>query len=96
MPLLRVAVVAVRASCMVGAVVIEFAAFVMPTVVNVVSDANVGIAVARGSASGPLEVDGISGATRTGNGITNLLRFWLGEYGFGPFLNRLARGEVAS
>jgi Na+-transporting NADH:ubiquinone oxidoreductase subunit C len=36
-------------------------------------------------------VDGISGATRTGVGVTNLLRFWLGPDGFGPFLERLAR-----
>jgi Na+-transporting NADH:ubiquinone oxidoreductase subunit C len=35
------------------------------------------------------EVDGITGATYTGEGVTNLLRFWLGEDGFGPFLRRL-------
>ncbi len=34
-------------------------------------------------------VDGISGATRTGNGVTNMLRFWLGDYGFGAFLERI-------
>jgi Na+-transporting NADH:ubiquinone oxidoreductase subunit C len=39
-------------------------------------------------------VDGISGATRTGIGVTNLLRFWLGPDGFGPYLERLA-GEEA-
>lgn len=52
------------------------------------------IAVVRGTASGPHEVDGISGATRTGNGVTGLLRFWLGEHGFGPFLQRLRSGEI--
>ena len=31
-------------------------------------------------------VDGISGATLTGNGVNNLLKFWFGEHGFGPFL----------
>jgi Na+-transporting NADH:ubiquinone oxidoreductase subunit C len=36
------------------------------------------------------EVDGISGATWTGDGVTNLLRFWLGDDGYGPFLRRLA------
>jgi Na+-transporting NADH:ubiquinone oxidoreductase subunit C len=53
------------------------------------------IAVVRGTAAGPYEVDGISGATRTGTGVTNMLRFWLGEYGFGPFLARVtaARGQ---
>ncbi len=41
----------------------------------------------------PYRVDGISGATRTGNGVTNLLRFWLGPHGFGPYLNRLAESS---
>lgn len=52
------------------------------------------IKVVRGAASGPHEVDGISGATRTGNGVTNLLQFWLGAYGFGPFLDRVKAGEI--
>lgn len=34
------------------------------------------------------QVDGITGATRTGEGISNLLRFWLGAYGFGPYLDK--------
>jgi len=37
----------------------------------------------------PYTVDGITGATRTGEGVTNLLRFWLGDDGFGPFLERI-------
>tara|TARA_R110002072_G_scaffold64203_2_gene159334 strand:+ start:177002 stop:177799 length:798 start_codon:yes stop_codon:yes gene_type:complete len=32
------------------------------------------------------EVDGLSGATITANGVENLLHYWLGEDGFGPFL----------
>lgn len=47
------------------------------------------IELVRDGASTPYEVDGISGATRTSTGITNLLRFWLGDNGFGPFLTRL-------
>ncbi|MDR1957911.1 MAG: Na(+)-translocating NADH-quinone reductase subunit C [Planctomycetaceae bacterium] len=35
------------------------------------------------------EVDGISGATLTGNGVSNTVRFWLGENGFGPYLKAL-------
>ena len=34
------------------------------------------------------KVDGLSGATITGQGVTNLLRYWLGENGFGPYLKR--------
>lgn len=41
------------------------------------------------------EVDGISGATLTGQGVTNLLRYWFGEHGFGLYLDKLReRGEV--
>jgi len=49
--------------------------------------------VARGAASGVHEVDGITGATRTGNGITRMVRFWLGPDGYGPFLDAIERGE---
>lgn len=33
-------------------------------------------------------VDGLAGATLTARGVDNLLKFWLGENGFGPFLAR--------
>jgi Na+-transporting NADH:ubiquinone oxidoreductase subunit C len=32
------------------------------------------------------QVDGLSGATLTGRGVTNLLRYWTGAEGFGPYL----------
>ncbi len=50
-------------------------------------DGEIVVSVVRGEATGPHEVDGITGATRTGNGVTNMLRFWLGEWGYGPFLD---------
>ena len=34
----------------------------------------------------PYNVDGLSGATITSRGVGNLVRFWLGEDGFGPYL----------
>lgn len=34
-------------------------------------------------------VDAITGATWTGQGVNNLLHYWLGEHGFRPFLRRL-------
>jgi Na+-transporting NADH:ubiquinone oxidoreductase subunit C len=52
------------------------------------------VAVARGLASTPYEVDGISGATRTGNGVANMLRYWLGTHGYGPFLTRLEQEGI--
>jgi Na+-transporting NADH:ubiquinone oxidoreductase subunit C len=36
----------------------------------------------------PYEVDGLSGATITSRGVTHLVQFWLGELGFGPYLER--------
>lgn len=57
-------------------------------------DGKMRVAVVQDGARRPYEVDGISGATRTGSGVTNLLRFWLGEQGFGPFLKRLATKEI--
>jgi Na+-transporting NADH:ubiquinone oxidoreductase subunit C len=50
------------------------------------------IAVIKGHAGpvdeAPFEIDGIAGSTITGRGVTNLLHFWLGADGFGPFLKR--------
>jgi len=40
------------------------------------------------------KVDGLSGATLTGRGVTNLIQFWLGENGFRPFLENFKRGEA--
>ncbi len=37
------------------------------------------------------EVDGLAGATLTSNGVTNMLQFWLGEQGFGPFLENMRK-----
>lgn len=51
------------------------------------------IAVVKGPAGSvaetPYAIDGLSGATITSRGVTNLLRFWLGPDGFGPYLSRL-------
>jgi len=35
------------------------------------------------------QVDGISGATRTTQGVDGMLRFWLGEFGYAALLRRL-------
>jgi Na+-transporting NADH:ubiquinone oxidoreductase subunit C len=47
----------------------------------------------QGSVDAEHMVDGISGATRTSQGVHALLRFWLGDFGFGPYLERVRRGE---
>lgn len=35
------------------------------------------------------QIDGISGATLTGRGVTNLVRYWTGPHGFGPYLSKI-------
>ena len=37
-------------------------------------------------------VDGLSGATLTSNGVSNLVQFWVGENGFGKFLTTVKGG----
>jgi len=34
------------------------------------------------------KIDGLSGATLTTRGVNNLVRFWLGENGYGPFIQK--------
>jgi Na+-transporting NADH:ubiquinone oxidoreductase subunit C len=49
----------------------------------------------RVSADDPLadyHVDGVSGATLTGNGVTKTMQYWLGEHGYGPYLRNIQRG----
>lgn len=49
---------------------------------------------ASGSEAAAYEVDALSGATLTSRGVENLVRFWAGELGFGPFLENL-KAEAA-
>ena len=39
--------------------------------------------------SAPYQVDGLSGATITSNGVTNMIQYWLGPDAFGPYLDGL-------
>ena len=52
------------------------------------------LTVVREGASSVYEVDGITGATRTGRGINNMLKFWLGDGGYGPVLENLRDGKL--
>lgn len=61
-------------------------------------DWDVAIEVIKGAApppdQAPHSVDGLSGATITARGVTNMLNFWLGANGFGPFLENLREGRI--
>ena len=45
--------------------------------------------VDKASTQAKYQVDGLSGATITGNGVSNLLSFWLGDLGYGPYINEM-------
>ena len=36
------------------------------------------------------QVDGLSGATLTSRGVSNLVNYWLGDHGFGPYLKNMS------
>ncbi len=54
-------------------------------------EGNIAAGVAKGPAPAGSQflVDGLSGATITSRGVTNLVRYWAGPNGYGPFLERL-------
>ncbi len=61
---------------------------------------NPAITVIKGAAGNaendPYRVDGLSGATITSRGVTHLLHFWLGENGFGPYIENFRESQKAS
>ena len=50
--------------------------------------------VDKSSEQAKYQVDGLSGATITSNGVTNLLSFWLGDMGYGPLIDQLQEEET--
>ena len=61
-------------------------------------EGNIAIQVVKGKAgsveAAPHDVDGLSGATLTSNGVTYTLQFWLGENGWGPYLDNFKSGSA--
>lgn len=49
--------------------------------------------VVRGAAASEFEVDGITGATRTSNAMTRMVRFWLGPRGYANLASAIRRGD---
>lgn len=60
------------------------------------ADGSVALTVTKGPAPvGDInKVDGLSGATLTGKGVDNLVKFWMGENGYAQFLTNLKDGEA--
>ena len=66
---------------------------------QVYNEGEVGLEVIKGnvnpsSATAQYQVDGLSGATLTSVGVSNLVKFWMGDMGFAKFINNLKSGEV--
>jgi len=54
-------------------------------------------AVSPDTPNADYKIDGLAGATLTSNGVTNLVRFWVGKDGFGPYLDKIrAQNSQAS
>lgn len=49
--------------------------------------------IEKGSEAARYQVDALTGATWTGLGVNNLLHYWLGPDGFGPYLANFGRRE---
>ncbi len=66
---------------------------------KVYRDGAVAITVKKGSVDpraddAAWEVDGLSGATLTSRGVSNLVQYWLGDGGFEPYLRNLREGDA--
>jgi Na+-transporting NADH:ubiquinone oxidoreductase subunit C len=59
------------------------------------ADGNPQIEVVKGPApdGSDYQIDGLAGATLTGRGVSNFVRYWIGEEGYGPFLKDLGQKE---
>ena len=59
------------------------------------ADGNPQIEVVKGPApdGSDYQIDGLAGATLTGRGVSNFVRYWIGEEGYGPYLKELGQKE---
>jgi len=63
------------------------------------SEGKTALTIIKGSvdtsrAGSEYQIDGLSGATLTSRGVSQLIKFWLGDNGFAPFLAKLKEGEA--
>ena len=49
--------------------------------------------VVSGNPKEDYQIDGLSGATLTSDGVTNMFHFWMGEHGFKKYMDRVRSGE---
>lgn len=67
---------------------------------QIYADGEVKIGVVKGKAadtpSPEYSVDGLSGATITSKGVSNMLKYWLGPEGFGPYIKKQKSDAAAT
>ena len=66
---------------------------------KIYQDQTVALELIKGSvdktrAGSEYQIDGLAGATLTSRGVTNMVHFWMGQQGFGPFLEKLKAGDA--
>lgn len=59
-------------------------------------DGSLGVQFAKGKAdqsgaNAPYQIDGLSGATLTTNGVEGMMEFWFGDHGFKPYFAQLKK-----
>ncbi|MFY0310572.1 Na(+)-translocating NADH-quinone reductase subunit C [Leisingera sp. D0M16] len=54
----------------------------------------ISVAKTQGPAGPEHHIDALAGATLTSVGVDNLVKFWMGEEGYGPFLDALQAGDI--
>ncbi len=52
--------------------------------------------VVKGQASDEFGVDGLAGATITARGVSDMIEFWLGNEGFGPYIAKMKQQQAQS
>lgn len=58
------------------------------------ADGTLRLEVVRGRATTEFEVDGITGATRTGSAVSGMITFWMGPHGYAKVIDALRDGEL--
>ncbi len=63
---------------------------------KVYEDGEVKLEVVKGAATNEYEIDGLSGATITSKGVSNMIEYWMGPNGFGPFIEQQKTGSSSA
>ena len=51
-------------------------------------DGDVGVQVVKAAPDDQYSIDALTGATITSNGVSNMMKYWLGDNGFGPYIKQ--------